>query len=142
MEILTKRGFCVVEPPNLGRDIDAVGRDLIAINPDGTVLHGSSPIVLLGLLSIVDHLGPDWYTDPRPEFKEIDGKWTDVIDLDPEILEEIKDHEIEQHIEGFKLMCDCNGFSIDPGNTRESLVIASRKYLELDEERERRAQED
>lgn len=94
--LLAHRGFTVVLP-----DSDS---DYWAIRADGTSLIGSTPLVLVGLMAILDHLGDDWYRAPR-----IDLPKGDVIDLSPDSLARMPEAQLARAREAQVLLESIRG---------------------------------
>ena len=90
---LASRGFTVVIRPDTSQD------DYWAIHPDGTRLIGSSPLVLLGLLSLLDQLGEDWYNAPKVQLPK--GR---ILDLTPEGMARMPDSERAAAAEALELL--------------------------------------
>jgi hypothetical protein len=119
--LLAHRGFVVVRSPDAeAAEID----ELWAMHPDGTILVGSSGLVLVGLLAILDELGDDWYTAPRVELPK--GK---TIDLAPEALARVADADLPATRDAFRRFAAISGWDVPCGDTREELVEAARNWL-------------
>lgn len=118
---LAARRFTVVIHPET-RDSE---QKYWAIHPDGTSLVGSSPLVLLGLLSLLDQLGEDWYGAPRVRFPK-----TKVVDLTPDGLNHTKDADLPAASEAFELLGRILGRELPAGATRDDLVVTSRAWIE------------
>jgi hypothetical protein len=116
--ILAERGFTVVRGPD-GNE------ELWAIHADGTSLIGSSPLVLLGLLAIVDHLGPDWYSSPRVALPK--GR---ILDLSPEDMAKIPEAQLPAARDALRLLASIRGRTVECGETRENLIEAARAWAE------------
>jgi hypothetical protein len=116
--ILAERGFTVVRGPD-------DGEELWAIHADGTSLIGSSPLVLLGLLAIVDHLGPDWYRAPRVNLPK-----AHILDLAPQDVAKIPETQVPAAGEAIRLLASIRGRTVARGDTREELIAASRAWVE------------
>ena len=121
MGALAARGFTVVIRP----EHDAEREEYWAIHPDGTSLIGSSPLVLLGLLSLLDQMGEDWYRAPLVRFPELEA-----VDLTPDGLEHAKDEELPQAYEAFQLLARILGQEPPSGATRADLLVTSRGLIE------------
>lgn len=118
---LATRGYTVVIHPAT-RDSE---QHYWAIHPDGTSLVGSSPLVLLGLLSLLDQMGEDWYRAPRVRFPK-----AAVVDLTADALTQTKEADLPAALEAFELLGRILGRELPPGTTREDLVVTSRAWIE------------
>lgn len=116
--ILSGRGFIVVRGP----DEDG---ELWAIHADGTSLIGSSPLVLLGLLAIVDQLGPDWYGAPRAALPK--GR---ILELSPEEVAKMPEGELPGALAALRLLGAIRERPIECGETREQLLAAVRAWVD------------
>lgn len=119
LRILTHRGFTVVVSPDAKDD-----SDYRAIHPNGTSLIASSLLGLLGLLSIYDHLGDEWYTAPRIELPD----YRPIVDLTPEALAKLPDDQVAAAREALMLLASIRNREIAVGTTREELVAAARDF--------------
>jgi hypothetical protein len=120
LRLLAYRGFTVVKEPN------ARETEYWAIHPDGTALIGSSPLVLLGLLSLADHLGADWYWHPRIALPEA----RDIVDLTPEGIESMPDADLPDAREALLLLASVLDRDVACGSTRDELRAAVQAWLE------------
>jgi hypothetical protein len=93
--------------------------------PTATPLIGSSPLVLLGLLAIVDHLGPDWYRAPRVELPK-----GSIVDIEPEAMATIPEEQIPAGREALRRLASIRGRTVECGETREELIAAARAWVE------------
>ena len=118
---LAARGFTVVIHPET-RDSE---QKYWAIHPDGTSLVGSSPLVLLGLLSLLDQMGEDWYRAPRVRFPK-----AAVVDLTPDALTHTNEADLPAAFEAFGLLGRILGQELPAGATREDLVVTSQAWIE------------
>lgn len=118
---LAARGFTVVIRPETP---DSEQR-YWAIHTDGTSLVGSSPLVLLGLLSLLDQMGEDWYRAPRVRFPK-----ADVVDLTPDGLDHTEDADLPRASEAFQLLGRILDQEPPQGSTREDLLVTSRAWIE------------
>ncbi|MDP2345395.1 MAG: hypothetical protein Q8O67_30905 [Deltaproteobacteria bacterium] len=135
LRLLRHRGFVVMYPPNDAEDY--ADMDVWALHSNGTRLIASNPLALLGLLSILDHLGDEWYTKPKIDLSDAPPNHPFPIDLSPDVLAELDDGEVEDSITAFSLLCQMERYEIPAPTNREELVTASRKFMELCAERYR-----
>lgn len=96
-----------------------------AIHPDGTSVIGSSPLILLGLLSLLDQLGEDWYRAPRVRLPK-----ADVVDLTPEGIARLSDAELPAARDALQLLGRILGREAAIGETREELASAAQAWLD------------
>lgn len=141
LRLLRHRGFKVFYPPRVATD-SYDGVDVVALHPNGTCLIASNCLGLLGLLSILDHLGDEWYTAPKISWPEGERRGSFPFDFSPEILGELDDDELEENIEAFALLCQSAHPEIARPTNRDELVAASKRFIELDIQLERSHQED
>lgn len=114
--LLARRGFVVVRPPR--------GDGYWALDAEGRSLAGSTALVLVGLLAILDELGDDWYAAPRVQLPE-----AEIVDLDPDALARLSDAELGDAREAFERFAATMGRAVSCGETREELVAAVREWL-------------
>jgi len=141
LRILRHRGFVVFYPPNSATE-SYEGLDVWALHPNGTRLVASNCLALLGLLSILDHLGDNWYTEPAVDLKSVSMRHPYPIDLGPGALAELDEDEIGENIEAFMLFCRSEQPGTERPMSRDDLVRASQRFLDLEAEAIRRAEEE
>jgi hypothetical protein len=117
LAILARRGFTVTQGP----DADD---DLWALHPDGTCLIAETPLALLGLLAIVDVLGPDWYHRPLVVLPR--GR---MVALTPDELARLPDEDLDAARSAFVALAVARGRP-EPGSGRDELVEAARAWIE------------
>ena len=115
---LAARGFTVVIRPQ--RD-----DEYWAIHRDGTSLIGSSPLVLLGLLSLLDQLGEEWYQAPRVRFPN-----AEIVDLTLDGIDRISAAEVPAASAALQLLGRILDREIPISTTREELAGAVQAWLE------------
>lgn len=137
VRILAKRGFTVITRPTRGDELE-----YWALRQDGVRMIGSSPLILLGLLAILDELGNDWNRNPKVDLHREFGD-ADVVDLyGPDAVRMLKQKEVVTAQAAFMLLCSFVDRRIDCEATQDSLMNAINAFLDADDEDERRANED
>ena len=122
LRILAERGFTVVSGP------DPDPSDFWAIDEAGRSLVGSSPLVLLGLLGILDHRGDDWYRAPR--LPADPPRRAGVVDLTPQGLARCPEEELEWAAAAFRRLAALRRRDIGPLGDRDALITAANRWIE------------